>query len=410
VWLAQHGELGRPRAVKALRPGAFAAEALTALRQEARVMAALKPHPNRVVVHDLVEQPDGPLVVMGYVDGGSLGKQAPLPWERAVRYVADAAEGLAEVHAANIYHGDIKPGNLLWDRDRDTAVLCDFGLAVHAWRPRRGGGTLGYTAPELLDGGSPSERSDVFALAATLYALLVGRPSFSTTDPVASLVEAHGGLRSPVRELAAFPHGVEGAILYGLEPDPSRRPGLAAFLRRLRQVHLEELAEELRRLAGRSTCRTRLEVVVSAADPAAKVFRRVLACSSRDDAPEACVRPGELVRLEVCADADGHLTILNFSETGDLDLLFPSSPEQGGTITAGRPQRLTVRLTPPGPDRTAVVWTQTPSRLTVSQWRERIASGQIVPPERRMEAVLHEAELAPDDWTAILLTVAQHGT
>jgi serine/threonine-protein kinase len=221
VWLAHHPGLDQWRALKVLRADRYSLAALHALRREACLLARLKPHRNRVQVYDLLAAAGMPVLVMDYVAGGSLGRLAALPWERAVRYVADAAEGLVEVHALGLRHGDIKPSNLLYDPERDTALLSDFGLAVRlsplAPRGRGVGGegegscgcTLGYAAPEVLEG-SPSLSSDVFALAATLYHLLTGQPPFDTRNVGESLVQARDGLLNPAPALSAF-------------PDPSRR-------------------------------------------------------------------------------------------------------------------------------------------------------------------------------------------
>jgi hypothetical protein len=114
VRLAHHAGLDQWRALKVLRAAdRYSPAALEALRREARIMAQLKPHRNRVQVYDLLETAGMPVLVMDYVAGGSLGKLAPLPWEQAVRYVADAAEGWSEVHALGLRHGDSKPSNLL---------------------------------------------------------------------------------------------------------------------------------------------------------------------------------------------------------------------------------------------------------------------------------------------------------
>src|SRR5262249_6876154 len=151
-------------AIKHLRPDRVADQA-DQLVQEARTMAALKVHPNRVTVFDLLGSAAGWLLVMDYVEGGPLsGLTAPgqpLDWVRAARYVADVADGLAEVHARGVLHRDIKPDNILLDRDRDAAVLTDFGVAAHAGDARGCCGTAGYMAPELADGAA-SAKTDVF--------------------------------------------------------------------------------------------------------------------------------------------------------------------------------------------------------------------------------------------------------
>src|SRR5262249_24254276 len=134
VWLARHPVLGL-RALKVLNERQFDERALDRLVEEARVMASLKPHPNPGQAFDLIRPPGGAGLVMAYVEGGPLSRQAPRNWERAVRYTAQVADGLRAVHAKGLLHRDIKPVNILWDREDDAAVLGDFGLATRAGGP-----------------------------------------------------------------------------------------------------------------------------------------------------------------------------------------------------------------------------------------------------------------------------------
>jgi hypothetical protein len=151
-------------------------------------------------------------------------------------------------------------------------------------------------------------------------------------------------------------------------------------------------------------------VVVSASAVQPLAFRPVLSCSNRDAAAVARVHPGEVLRLEVTADADGHLTILNFSDTGEPEVLVPGPLAQDDSLRMGQTQRLTVRMTPPGPDRLALIWTPRPNRLSPRQWCERIAAGRLSGSERGVEFLLHESDVTLDDWTAVVLTVEQQET
>jgi tRNA A-37 threonylcarbamoyl transferase component Bud32 len=408
VWLARHEPLDQLRALKVLRRDRFHPAALAGLCAEARLMARLKPHANRVQVFDLIEQPDDVVLVLGYVEGGPLSRLAPLPWERAVRHVADAALGLVEVHAAGLLHRDVKPANLFWDCERDQVLLGDFGLAAFADRQESRGWTLGYAAPEALEGAA-TVQSDVFGLAASLYHLLAGRPPFPAVDHESGLAAVRAGLPAPAPELAHIPRAVEEVIRAGLEPDPARRPGLDEFRARLRGVHTRELAEELRRLAERSPCTTHLRVSLAAASPREKQFAPLVPGSAAEGG--VCrVHPGELLRIEATADADGYLTILNFGASGELDVLLPNPQVPDNALAKDKPQRLTVQMTPPGPDHAAVIWTRSPNRLTAAEWRDRIAGGRIAAAERGMEFLLHESAVErPEDWTAVVVTVAQQG-
>jgi hypothetical protein len=425
VWLATDLNLRQERAVKLLPRGRQTPAGLAMLVDEARKMARLPRHRNRVQVHALIPGANNCFLVMEYVDGGPLSRQtspqAPMRWERAVRHVADVADGLAEAHAAGLLHRDIKPANILWDRGRDEALLADFGIAAYTHEARGIAGTVGYIAPEL-DGGSASASADVFALAATLFHLVVGRPPFATDDLFESLRQARQGLHRPVPALRTVPAAVEDVILAGLEPDPNKRLDLPTFNARLRGAHLQALADQLLRLSRQTAAR--LRVSVATASETDLVFRPI-SCethtleSTRDmeyvpePAPVAAVRTGDLVRFEVVADADGYLTVLNLGSSGHLKVVFPNPLAPDNRVRAGQAQRLTVKLTPPaGIDRAAIIWTRRPGALTPAEWRSRIEAGQpaTLPPEestRGMDFVLHEAGEQPGDaWTAAVVAVA----
>jgi tRNA A-37 threonylcarbamoyl transferase component Bud32 len=427
VWLARDLNLGCERAVKLLRRDRYTQANIDRLAEEARTMARLPKHRNRVQVHVFVPGVTNSFEIMEYVEGGALSEQispeAPMPWERAARYVADVADGLAEVHAAGIFHRDIKPANILWDRHKDEALLGDFGIAARAEQASGIAGTRGYIAPEL-DGGQASAKSDVFSLAATLFCLVGGDPPFATSDLVAGLQQARAGLGRPVAALSRVPQAIEDVIRAGLEPDPARRADLATFTARLRGAHLQALADKLLECSRRAAHRVSLRVSVSTADERDLVFRPV-ACETQareptrnfeivpETAPVASVRTGDLLRLEMEADVDGYLTVLNLGSSGDLKVVFPNPQARDSRIRAGRPQRLTVKLTPPpGTDRAAVIWTRHPMDLTPAEWRSRIEAGQVaaVPPQesvRGMDFVLHEAAEQPGDaWTASVVTIS----
>jgi serine/threonine protein kinase len=427
VWLATDLNLRKERAVKLLPRDRYTEGSIEMLLREARLMAQLPRHRNRVQVHSLSPGITNCFLVMEYVEGGSLKQQispeAPMAWERAARYVADVADGLVEVHAQGILHRDIKPANIVWDRQRDEALLADFGIAAFSGQAQGLTGTPGYLAPEL-DGGTASPLSDVFSLAATFYCLVTGRPPFDPRDLLGGLRQARTGLSRPVAALSHVPRAIEEVILAGLEPDPRRRVDLATFTARLRGAHLQALADKLLELARRSAGKVNLHVSVSVANETDLVFRPVSLEAQPveptrnidlvpEPAPAASVRTGDLVRFDVTVDADGYLTVLNLGSSGELKVVFPNPLVRDNRIRVGQTQRLTVKLTPPpGTDRAAVVWTRQPSALTPAEWRGRIEAGLVaaVPPQestRGMDFVLHEAkEHTGDEWTAMVVTVS----
>jgi hypothetical protein len=416
VWLARHLALDKLVAIKYLRHERVAGLA-DHLTREARTMAALKVHPNRVTVFDLLSTEAGWLLVMDYVEGGPLSHLSslgqPMDWLRAARYVTDVADGLAEVHARGILHRDIKPDNILLDRERDAAVLTDFGVASHAAAAVGCCGTPGYMAPELADG-TASAKTDVFALAATLFHLVTGQKPFNTRDVLGSLCRAATGV--PDSALAGLPAGLAAVIRSGLEPDPDRRPDLATFTAMLHGCQTEGLAARLRALADPTRRAVRLNVTVSTAREKDLNFRTVFRGELPVDASAGwpAVRCDAVVRIEAEANADGYLTVLDLSSSGEVGVLFPNPRVPDNRVRAGRPQRLTVKMTPPpGTDHAVLVWTPRPCPLSARQWRDRIEAGQLIVPvgqERGMEFVaLDTPEPAGPEWVAAVVGIEHEG-
>ena len=151
-------------------------------------MGRLEPHPNIVTPLSTGYSNLGnrPFVVMEYLAGGSLqdrlAESGPLPWEEAVDIVLDIAEALRHIHAGGVIHKDVKPANILISSS-GVPKLADFGIASI----EEGTASIEiacsppYAPPETfgsggVDGDPRDERSDLYSLAATLYALVAGGP------------------------------------------------------------------------------------------------------------------------------------------------------------------------------------------------------------------------------------------
>ena len=192
VWLGRDELLGRDVALKRLggSPGAGNPDFERAER-EAKLAARLN-HPHVVAVFDLVDDGDEQWLVMEHVDGLNLSalvkRDGPLTVDQAALVIRQAAEALAEAHAAGIVHRDVKPSNILVT-PTGQVKLTDFGIAraeADASLTQTGlvTGSPAYLAPEVATGRTATDASDVWALGATLFHALEGRPPYDTDDNV----------------------------------------------------------------------------------------------------------------------------------------------------------------------------------------------------------------------------------
>jgi hypothetical protein len=186
VYRAWDGALERPVAVKFVRSGD--PREVERLLLEARFQARVE-HPHVVRIHEVGRLEGRACIVMQLVEGGSLAHLAgDLTVDEKVELVRQAALGLHAAHREGLVHRDVKPGNILVALGEDgarSALMSDFGLArdTEAGLTQSGlpAGTLDYMAPEVITGAPSDVRADVYALGATLYAVLSGRPPFRNT-------------------------------------------------------------------------------------------------------------------------------------------------------------------------------------------------------------------------------------
>jgi len=194
VYLAEHSLMRRRCAIKVLPAKNLSDRtSLDRFHQEARAVAQLD-HTNIVRAYDVGKVMDGNTAIhffaMELVEGESLeervAREGPLPIVEATNFVRQAAEGLAHAHQAGIVHRDVKPANLLVDRDGVVKIL-DLGLAkffgeapaaaVPGAQPISG--TVDFLAPEqALDSQAVDGRSDIYSLGCSFYFLLAGHAPF----------------------------------------------------------------------------------------------------------------------------------------------------------------------------------------------------------------------------------------
>ncbi|MER6050951.1 serine/threonine-protein kinase [Streptomyces sp. NPDC001793] len=200
VWRARDELLGRQVAVKRLHvsPQLDADELATRharTTREAQAAARIN-HPNVVGVHDVVDDEGSPCIVMEYVPSSTLGdaiKEAArsgtyLTPREAARIGRGMIAALRAAHSAGVLHRDVKPGNVLLGED-GRVVLTDFGIAVATGTTtltKTGElvGSIDYLAPERVKGSTPGPASDLWALGATLYQAVEGKPPFRKNTAV----------------------------------------------------------------------------------------------------------------------------------------------------------------------------------------------------------------------------------
>ncbi|OMI33355.1 serine/threonine-protein kinase [Streptomyces sparsogenes] len=196
VWRAQDELLDRQVALKQLHisPHLTDDEVTTLFertRREARSAARIA-HPNVVVVHDVVEDAGLPCIVMEYVPSTTLGdllkSGRTVTPDEAARIGRGMIAALRAAHAAGVLHRDVKPGNVLLGED-GRVVLTDFGIAMATGtstltKTGEVVGSIDYIAPERIRGRTPGPASDLWALGATLYQAIEGRPPFRKATPI----------------------------------------------------------------------------------------------------------------------------------------------------------------------------------------------------------------------------------
>ena len=199
VYLAEHVLMKQLRTIKILpKSKSFRnSKEVVLFHLEAQVAAFLD-HPNLVRTYDVDNDGEQHFLVMEYVDGKTLQRMVeesgPLPLQVACSFIAQAAEGLEFAHCNDVIHCDVKPANLMVDKQGLVRVL-DLGLALHgnAWWDSLSAthrqellSTANYLSPEqVVDSHKVDLRTDIYNLGCTLYFLLTGHPPF----PAGSFVQ-----------------------------------------------------------------------------------------------------------------------------------------------------------------------------------------------------------------------------
>lgn len=243
VYRARDTTVGRTVAVKMLPPEvAPDPDRLARFLTEAKALAALQ-HPNVVQLFHAGEAGHRPFLVMEFVSGGNLRQSLRAgPWEptAAAKLVRTLADATAAAHRLGIVHRDLKPGNVLLTAESGpVAKIADFGLARFLDDDSRTAsgeilGTPEFMSPEQAAGRGDliGPATDIWALGATLYEVLTGRPPFTAMTRNLTLEQiAKADPVPPSRLRPGLPPELCAISLKCLEKDPRNRYASAVELR-----------------------------------------------------------------------------------------------------------------------------------------------------------------------------------
>jgi serine/threonine protein kinase len=232
VYLARELRLDRLVALKVIRPELAGEESFRARFRSETLTAASVEHPRVVTIFGAGEREGLLYVSMRYVEGRDLGRlisaDGPLAPDRATALITQVADGLDAVHAGGLVHRDVKPANVIVERNRvnaeRAAFLTDFGLAKAmastAGLTATGEviGSVDYMAPEQIEGRRVDARTDVYALGCVLFHAVTGKVPFPERESSAKMW-AHLNEPPP----AAAGRVLDPVIRRAMAKDPSRR-------------------------------------------------------------------------------------------------------------------------------------------------------------------------------------------
>jgi hypothetical protein len=251
VYLARDTALNRPVALKVLL-GSLARNPsmVRSFYREAQAAAPLR-HPCVVRIYSAGVEAGTPYIAMEYVPGESLDRflrrTDKVCWQTALYIGAQLAKALECAHAAGVIHRDVKPANILLDR-QGRVRLTDFGIARVATLDAIGGaarnvvGTPTYMSPEQCDGAELTPATDLYSLGVVLFQLMSGHPPFRADSPhaLAKQILTDDAPRLN-RLLPEIPDDVARLVAHLLQKEPGARPRNAAHVvKTIERVQAEE--------------------------------------------------------------------------------------------------------------------------------------------------------------------------
>lgn len=277
VYRGRELDLDRPVAVKVL-PISLDQRARDRFDRERRALGTLSGHPNIVTIYRAgVTDGGNPYLVMELLEGGamevSLRERGAVPWDEVLALGVSLAGAVETAHRAGVLHRDIKPGNVLMSAHGDPK-LADFGIARLQGAPETRSAaitaSINHAAPEIIDGKPPSQASDVYALASTLFELIGGHAPFARPGDESIISVLARIARDPVPDLRlrGIPDIVSRVLEQGMAKDPTARP--------LTAQAFGELLRDAQRQLGRQVTNMKIEGEASqysalAGDPSSRI-------------------------------------------------------------------------------------------------------------------------------------------
>lgn len=381
VYLVQHPRLPRQDALKVLLAGVSADDEYRQRFEREADIAATLWHPHIVGVHDRGEH-DGQLwIAMDYVPGTDTARlvkdQHPngLPVGQVSEIVTAVADALDYAHQRNLLHRDVKPANILLSDTKSAdrrILLADFGIA--RWSDDVSGltatnmtvGTVSYAAPEQLMGAAVDGRADQYALAATAYELLTGRPPFQHSNPAVVISQHLSALPPAIGDSRPELAHLDPVLARALAKEPGDRfDRCADFARALSH-----------QLAGDTLGLTQSALVSAPAAPAGK--------------PRALVIIAAVLAVLLCVAVAA--AVLELSRADD------ERP------TAAPPPGSTARSAPPATSATPQTTTSIASPATTSEAATTTADPAVT--SAPTTAAVIGADCLPEGGTAVTATGA----
>jgi predicted Ser/Thr protein kinase len=341
VYLAVHKDVPNLKVVlKILSSPQHAARFM----QEADKLALLERNPNICHIRHFFNHEDELVIAMEHIDGKSLEEmiadQGKFPVEKTISITADLLTALAFAHEKEIYHRDIKPGNIMFDRDGQLKII-DFGIAKGKTDPQMtivgtATGTPEYMAPEQFAGGEHLDyaKCDIYAVGTMMYAMLTGQPPFKGENEFALRdAKLFEDPVPPSRLRKEISGELDKIILRAMNKDPAKR-----------FASVVEMKSELLKLAGEPGRPAKAPSAHTAPVPAAGLAAEHVSTSARATtaAPSSRRKPsrkggtgGKIV------GALAGLVIIAAAAILGIKML---SGENGGTVTTPANDSVIARL------------------------------------------------------------------